>query len=134
MAKKEKSHANVQKTKTPRPQKNMWNIVTVLAMIASFGLIAHLSFFGPGKFTNPSSKSASASANTADYESRVQLVASKFRCACGGCGELPLDECTCDMPRGAAEEKDFIRRELEKGRTIDQVIRAVDDKYGHRKT
>jgi len=59
-------------------------------------------------------------------------VASIFRCACGGCGELPLDLCQCDMPGGAVEEKTFIRRLLVKGLSIDQVVRQLDGKYGYK--
>lgn len=65
-------------------------------------------------------------------ERQIQLVASNFRCACGGCGELPLIECTCDMPRGAIEEKAFIREKLKEGFAIDQVIERVEREYGHR--
>jgi len=67
-------------------------------------------------------------------ESQVRLVTANFRCACGGCGELPLIDCTCDMPKGAKEEKDFIRRELRDGKTVDQIIRLVEEKYGNRMT
>jgi hypothetical protein len=62
----------------------------------------------------------------------VQQVAVNFRCACGGCGELPLATCTCDMPKGAVEEKSFIRAKLQQGLSVAQVIEAVDKKYGHR--
>jgi cytochrome c-type biogenesis protein CcmH/NrfF len=65
-------------------------------------------------------------------ERQIQLVASNFRCACGGCGELPLIECNCDMPRGALEEKGFIREKLKEGLTIDQVIQWVEREYGLR--
>ncbi|MCK5418711.1 MAG: NAD-dependent epimerase/dehydratase family protein, partial [Desulfobacterales bacterium] len=44
---------------------------------------------------------------------QVRLVTANFKCACGGCGELFLIDCTCDMPRGAKEEKDFIRKNLQ---------------------
>jgi hypothetical protein len=36
------------------------------------------------------------------------------------------------MPRGAKEEKDFIRRNLQQGLSIDEVITLVDNEYGHR--
>ena len=41
-------------------------------------------------------------------------------------------DCTCDMPRGAKEEKDFIRRNLQKGLSVDEVITPVEKAYGHR--
>lgn len=65
-------------------------------------------------------------------EAQVIAVAKNFKCACGGCGELPLETCTCDMPKGAVEEKNFIREKLVKGLTTEQVIDLVDKKYGHR--
>ena len=65
-------------------------------------------------------------------DAQVQLVASNFKCACGGCGELPLVECDCDMPRGALEGKAFIREKLLEGYSVDQVIQGVDERYGLR--
>ena len=59
-------------------------------------------------------------------------VAKNFKCACEGCGEDSLETCTCDMPRGAVEEKNFIREKLSEGFTVEQVIELVDKKYGHR--
>ena len=68
----------------------------------------------------------------ANVESQVKLVAANFRCACGGCGELFLVDCTCDMPRGAKEEKDFIRARLHQGLSVDEVTDLVDREYGHK--
>jgi len=59
-------------------------------------------------------------------------VAKNFKCACGGCGELPLEACNCDMPKGAIEEKKFIREKLAEWFTVEQVIELIDKKYGHR--
>ena len=74
----------------------------------------------------------SSPGTNADIESQVRLVAANFRCACGQCGELFLIDCTCDMPRGAVEEKSFIRNKLRQGMSIDQVIQLTDQQYGHR--
>ncbi len=49
-------------------------------------------------------------------------VAENFKCACGGCGELPLATSECDMPKGSVEEKNFIREKLAEGSTVEQVI------------
>jgi len=65
-------------------------------------------------------------------EDPVLQVAVNFKCACGGCGELPLAECQCDMPKGAVEEKSFIRTKLAEGNTVPEVIELVDQEYGHR--
>jgi hypothetical protein len=36
------------------------------------------------------------------------------------------------MPKGAVEEKNFIRTKLTEGYTVPQVIELVDKKYGFR--
>ena len=41
-------------------------------------------------------------------------------------------DCTCDMPKGAKEEKDFIRKNLQQGLDVDAVITLVEKEYGHR--
>ena len=65
-------------------------------------------------------------------EAQVIAVAKNFKCACGGCGELPLATCQCEMPKGSVEEKRFIREKLAEGFTVEQVIEQLDKKYGHR--
>lgn len=80
----------------------------------------------------PALNVSTGSNNNSAIEGKVGLVAANFRCACGGCGELFLVDCTCDMPRGAVEEKDFIRNKLKQGLTVEQVIQLVDQQYGHR--
>jgi len=116
----------------------MWGIVSMIALVVSFGLIANLvlsqSPDRPGKPAKPAIAGQPSAPDGIQGDARLKLVASKFRCACGGCGELPLEECTCDMPRGAVEEKAFIQSQLSKGLTIDQIIEAVDRKYGHKES
>jgi len=73
-----------------------------------------------------------ASLTEASLDAQVRQVAANFKCACGGCGELPLVECTCDMPRGAVEEKRFIRQKLQEGLPVEQVIQLVEQTYGFR--
>ena len=65
-------------------------------------------------------------------EANVIAIARNFICACGGCGEQPLETCTCDMPRGSVEEKNFIREKLSEGLTVNQIIELVEKKYGYR--
>ncbi len=74
------------------------------------------------------------SESAGSIEEKINIVAKEFRCACEGCGELQLIVCKCDMPRGAVEEKQFIRENLEKGLKVDEVIRLVEKKYGYRNT
>jgi hypothetical protein len=79
----------------------------------------------------PLSSSHPAVSHTVD-ENQVVAVAQNFACACEGCNELLLAKCQCDMPRGALEEKKFIREKLAGGFTVAQVVDLLDKKYGHR--
>jgi hypothetical protein len=36
------------------------------------------------------------------------------------------------MPRGAIEEKDFIRNQLQQSLTVEQVVILVEKEYGHK--
>lgn len=60
-------------------------------------------------------------------EAQVQTIASKFICSCGTCGEEPLDKCTC---KRAVDERQFIRNYLELGQKPEQVILALNTRYG----
>jgi hypothetical protein len=107
-------------------------IVAAILFFFSAGLVVKM-VFAPvsGSRQGPVDHQINSSGD-ASIESQVKLVAANFRCACGGCGELFLVDCTCDMPRGAKEEKDFIRIKLRQGLTVDQVVKLVDIEYGHK--
>jgi len=109
-----------------------WMIVAIIALIFSVGLAVKMVLYRSPDI--PEGEKIYKVPLLVDdaMERQVQLVASNFRCACGGCGELPLIECNCDMPRGAIEEKAFIREKLREGFTIDQLIQWVEKEYGHR--
>ena len=115
-------------------QTSYWLIVAAIFFFFSAGFVvkmvfAPVSVSGIGLVTVQN-----ASYDKASLESQVKLVVANFRCACGGCGELFLVDCTCDMPRGAVEEKDFIRDRLRQGLTVEQVIGLVEKEYGHKIT
>jgi len=65
--------------------------------------------------------------NDSALETAVSDIASKFICSCGSCGRQSLDLCTCDV---AIVERDFIRKTLQKNETEENVIKAVNQKYG----
>ena len=110
-----------------------WRIVAVAALIICGILIWKLGI-SPERETTGRSLVRSVTVSPESFDSKFHAVVSQFRCACGGCGELPLVECECDMPRGAQTEKAFVREKLEQGLTVDEVIQAVDELYGHRIT
>jgi cytochrome c-type biogenesis protein CcmH/NrfF len=113
-------------------QPSYWMILAVLFFFLSMGLAAKM-IFSPASVSDiaPTNYQNISSGNSA-LESQVRLVAANFRCACGGCGELFLIDCTCDMPRGAVEEKRFIREKLQQGLPVDQVVNMVEKEYGHK--
>ncbi|MFH2119330.1 MAG: zinc ribbon domain-containing protein [Pseudomonadota bacterium] len=111
-------------------------IALVIGIILLVGFLVEIGMtvFKQDRSSQAPSSSApirQSSAGGAD-EAQVIAVARNFICACDGCGEKPLASCECDMPRGAVEEKNFIREKLSEGFTVEQVIELVDKKYGHR--
>ena len=134
MAKRKKKKRPVAqpKAKPAGWQPSYWMIVAFIAIFFAGGVILK-AFFSPTALPTISvSNNKPASGASSEIVGQVQLVAANFRCACGGCGELFLIDCTCDMPRGAKEEKDFIRRNLQQGLSVDEVITLVEKEYGHR--
>jgi hypothetical protein len=141
MAQKRRQQINKTASGNRKPEPSYWKIVAIIAIVFSLGLGIKLVFFPPpapditqAQISNssPGSNYQPASRTGDSISSQVKLVAANFRCACGGCGELFLVDCTCDMPKGAKEEKTFIREQLQKGLSVDQVIQLVDQKYGLR--
>ena len=127
------------KTKVAQPktqpggwQPNYWMVVALIVIFFSGAILMKALFLPSADFRTPVSNVAAGSNVNAAIEGQVGLVAANFRCACGGCGELFLVDCACDMPRGAVETKAFIRDKLGQGLSVDQVIQLVDKKYGHR--
>jgi hypothetical protein len=109
-------------------------IVAIIALVFVAGFLLKMVISFSSRTHNGDGVYQESSLGVGPIENQVQLVASNFKCACGGCGELPLIECDCDMPRGALEEKAFIREKLMEGYPADQVIQWVEDKYGLRIT
>lgn len=107
-------------------------IVAAILFFFAAGLVVKMMYTPvPGTGSGPSIFQ-SASGNNTNLENQVRLVAANFKCACGQCGELFLIDCTCDMPRGAVEQKNFIRNQLRQGMTVEQVINLTDRQYGHK--
>jgi cytochrome c-type biogenesis protein CcmH/NrfF len=136
MAKKTKKRQNGVKLKARSSgwHPSYWMIVALIVIFFSAGVMVKALFSpAPGIRANPPHNQYS-SRGKSELESQVRLVSANFRCGCGGCGELFLIDCTCDMPRGAREEKDFIRNKLKEGFSVEEVITLVEKKYGHRIT
>jgi cytochrome c-type biogenesis protein CcmH/NrfF len=106
-------------------------VIGIIAVVVAAGLVLKMVTSSPSRQYD-TEKVYQSSPGGGQLEDQVVLVASNFKCACGGCGELPLAECQCDMARGALEEKAFIRAKLQEGFSVDQVIQMVDETYGLR--
>ena len=61
----------------------------------------------------------------------VKEIASHFICGCGSCNDLELATCTCGT---AAQERQAIQEELDKGSSRQAVLQLVHDRYGGLKT
>ena len=131
-----KTRKNKQKTlgENQRRKPNYWIIVAIVAIVISAGLAFKIMSSTPEHISSQVQAYKPRPAVGGVLQEQVQRIASEFKCACGGCGELPLIICDCDMPRGAMEEKAFIRKMLEEGFSVDRVIQLVDEKYGHKMT
>ena len=113
-------------------QPSYWMIVAFIAIFFAGGVMMKAIFSSGPDISPGASNYQNVSSKNSDLEGQVRLVTANFRCACGGCGELFLIDCTCDMPRGAKEEKDFIRSNLQQGLSVDEVVTLVEKEYGHR--
>ena len=134
MAQRKKKRRPVSQPKVSRSgwQPSYWMIVAFIAIFFAGGVMLKALFLPLSPVSTSVSNSQPVSGANPNLAGQVQLVAANFRCACGGCGELFLIDCTCDMPKGAKEEKDFIRKNLQQGLDVDAVITLVEKEYGHR--
>lgn len=126
-------HQENRKEPTVGPSYKTIGLVIGLVFLTGLSVKFGLNIFKSGAPPRPTPIAASiqGSSNNVD-ESQVLAVAKNFKCACGGCGELPLATCECEMPKGSVEEKRFIREKLADGYTVEQVIELLDKKYGHK--
>lgn len=130
----EKEMSGKRKPGTGSSEPAYWKAAVLVGIIISAGLVMK-TMFSSGPIPGETSDDYQQVSRTSkSIEKDVLRVASNFRCACGGCGELPLDTCECDMSRGAVEEKAFIRKHLRKGLPVERVIKLLDREYGHKNT
>jgi cytochrome c-type biogenesis protein CcmH/NrfF len=134
MAQRKKKKRSVPQPKVSRSgwQPSYWMIVAFIAIFFAGGLMVKAVFLPTPRISTSVSNDQPVSGANSNLAGQVRLVTANFKCACGGCGELFLIDCTCDMSRGAKEEKDFIRKNLQQGLSVDEVITLVEKEYGHR--
>ncbi len=109
-----------------------WKIAAILAVLICIALIVRMAMLPTPSQTTEVTDAASTAPYGGLAQTKVQLVASVFECACGQCGNTALIDCSCDRPHGALEEKNLIRRKLNEGLSVESVIQLIDRKYGHR--
>jgi cytochrome c-type biogenesis protein CcmH/NrfF len=134
VGKKKRKSRNKIVQENQRMKPSYWMIVAIAAIVISAGLVIKV-MSNTANRVSPRVQAYQPQPIADDsLEKQVQRVTAEFKCACGGCGELPLIICDCDMPKGAVEEKAFIRKMLQEGFSVDRVIQLVDEKYGHKIT
>ena len=103
--------------------KNVWviSIIIILSVgiAGSFDLLFH-------KYNTYQPAITEMKAVDPLIKSQVYTVASNFECACGKCSDS-LNVCDCDV---AVQERNFITKNLEKGKKPDQVALEINKKYG----
>ncbi len=134
MARKKERKAYKPKLNYKKQEPSYLIISVAITIILLAGFIVKIAFSPTNIPVNSTEILETSSRIEGSIDEQVKRIASNFSCACGGCGELPLVECTCDMPRGAQEEKAFIRNKLMEGFATDNIIRLVEKKYGYRIT
>lgn len=112
-AKKKKS---VKKGKSPIPVPLILGGVIVL-------VVAGLFFF-----QNSANQQMQNNSNVPVFSDQVQQVAGNFMCPCGECNDN-LALCTCTAPNGSVDVKGFIQEGLNQGKSVEQMVTAVQLKY-----
>lgn len=118
------------KAKQPVPKVQTGNNIKWIA-IAAVVVVVILFIQDSNQTKNPVRRSTPVNVENVSgdlqLEGNVREVAALFSCSCGNCNAEALETCTCGK---AQEERQFIRDLLRKGQTIDQVVQAVNLKYG----
>ncbi len=96
-------------------QPSYWMIVALVAIFFAGGVMLKAIFSPAPRISTSAPNYQPATGANSDLGGQVRLVAANFRCACGQCGELFLIDCTCDMSRGAKEEKDLFVESFSRG-------------------
>lgn len=65
---------------------------------------------------------------------RMKEIEHRFRCPCGNCGHLELEDCVCDVPGGAMEMKTVIARLLSEGIDEKTIVATIAADFGGLKT
>ena len=74
----------------------------------------------------PSQNNYNTLAANVNTDSRVTEIANKFVCSCGECTDS-LEICNCNK---AMEERNYIKKELDKNISEDGIVISVANKYG----
>ncbi|HZY10324.1 MAG TPA: hypothetical protein VFF29_04145 [Bacteroidota bacterium] len=118
------SHKSNQQVRT----QTRWHPAIIAAIIIGgitlFAYAVHL--FQQGLLPQ-STEQVAANKFDPSLEVIVSTIAAKFICACGDCGNLSLDVCTCP---DAAKEREMIRRYLRAGQLPEQVIVTINELFG----
>jgi hypothetical protein len=130
--------AKKKKARRPQPRQqsvqtkesNFWKITAIIAIILLAGVTAKTMFPG-GQSTTTITPIQATSAQPIPIQPITGQSPAVQKATSTATNSIE-DQCQCDMPKGAVEEKRFIRTKLTEGYTVPQVIELVDKKYGFR--
>lgn len=128
---KKKYKKNIHSLKSNTPNlKPLWITVGIvigsILIAISFDLIFH-------KYPDRNAFIQEVKNSTPAIEAQVTAIASKFVCSCGTneCNFTSLESCSCNT---AAEERQFIRVNLENNKKPDDIVVDLANKYGFLKS
>lgn len=100
-------------------------IVLVCSLLILFSLMAVLEFLSPTHI--PRFRKTEIKSKNPAVEKTVSVIASKFICSCGKCGEKSLEICKCER---AIEERSLIRKRAEINEPSENIVLEVAQQYG----
>jgi len=106
-------------------------VVGLILLTAGILFIVVLYERGERGKPEPQASLVELKSSDAALERKVLDIASQFICSCGACGEQPLDTCRCNT---AIQERQFIRTNLQSGKSSQEIILAVNNTFGWMKS
>lgn len=93
-------------------------------------LLAGMVLLADQQYRTSQSQVPVSRARSSVFDGSTLQLASLFLCSCGSCQEPELRDCSCPT---AIEEKQYIADELSAGRTVEETVQLVQERYGGRK-
>jgi cytochrome c-type biogenesis protein CcmH/NrfF len=99
--------------------------IVLLMVIGGVGVVTLFSVLS--ETLRPASEVSMETTADSTIEAQVKLIAVRFSCTCGSCGEEPLDHCTCTTATAVRQE---IRERLIAGRSSNEIVAEINRTHG----